>query len=85
VATFDVRLYPNPVVNKLYIELNGAPNNQQANLIIYNIAGSVEKNIPVTLSGSIIQVEVASLTPGMYVLSLVNESLKIEKKFLKVD
>jgi hypothetical protein len=79
----DFAIFPNPVVDKLFVTFNGAKNNQKATIIIRNLSGMLLKNIPVTLSGNGISVDVSSFNTGMYTLTVKGEDFSISKKFLK--
>jgi molybdopterin-binding protein len=56
---------------------------KKAYLIIQNMAGSVMKNIPLNLSNSTIEVDISSLSTGMYIMSIVTDNSVVNKKFLK--
>jgi hypothetical protein len=80
------RLYPNPAVDKMFVAFDASmSNNKRANLMISNIAGNVVKNMPVTLSGNGIEVDITSLTPGTYVLTITSNSFIKSQKFLKAQ
>lgn len=79
----DFRLFPNPALSKVSIELNSLLSNQKVNLVIRNLAGSTMKDIPLTLTGRLIEVDVSFLTPGMYILSISGTDFIQSKKFIK--
>ncbi|MCU7550616.1 Ig-like domain-containing protein [Chitinophagaceae bacterium LB-8] len=84
-ASASLRLYPNPASSTIYVDLNGLTNNQPAKLTIYNMAGSMVKSMPVTLSGNNIKVDISTLVPGTYLLSVAGEGINSTQKFQKVD
>jgi hypothetical protein len=43
------------------------------------------KSMKVTLSGNGIKVDVSSLAPGVYIMSITGEGLNSTQKFLKVN
>ena len=80
-----LRLYPNPATTSVFVELGQLANNQQATLSIRNAAGSTVKSMKVTPSGNGIKVDISSLTPGVYIMSVTGEGLNSTQKFLKVN
>jgi parallel beta-helix repeat protein len=82
--TYTVKLFPNPAISKIQIGVEGFQMvSQKANLSIQNLSGIVVKSVPVVLSGKTLEADVTSLSPGMYILSIVNDNLVISKKFIK--
>ena len=82
--TLEVKLYPNPAINKIQISVDGLQvQNQKAKMTITNLAGITIKSIPVLLAGKAIEADVTSLTPGMYILTIVSDNLVVSKKFIK--
>jgi hypothetical protein len=84
-TTATMSLYPNPATSSIYVQLSGMVSNQPAKLTIYNLAGSTVKTMPVTLSGSNIKVDITSLAPGTYILTLAGEGFNKTQKFLKIE
>ncbi|MCU7550615.1 right-handed parallel beta-helix repeat-containing protein [Chitinophagaceae bacterium LB-8] len=84
-ASASLHLYPNPASSTIYVDLNGLANNQPAKLTIYNMAGSMVKSMPVTLSGNNIKVDISTLVPGTYLLSVAGEGINSTQKFQKID
>jgi len=84
--SFDFGLFPNPAVNTIKISFNQLQyNNQKASLSIFSMSGSLEKNIPVLLSGKTIDIDISSLSAGMYILRLTGDGFNINKKFIKTN
>ncbi|WP_018612352.1 Ig-like domain-containing protein [Segetibacter koreensis] len=83
-AVYNVKVFPNPAINKIQINVDGLQlNNQQAQLSITNLSGILIKKMPVALSGKTIEADVTSLSAGMYIVSIVSDNIMISKKFVK--
>jgi parallel beta-helix repeat protein len=82
---FTFSLFPNPAVNKLHVNFANALINQKANLSIVNMSGNIIKNIPVVLSGKLIELDISSLSSGIYTLNLINANTVLSKKFIKIN
>jgi len=78
---FTLSVYPNPVSNSLHINLNLSPG-KNATITICDISGRIIKALPI--NSSLLTVDVASLSKGMYVLMYKDDSrqaaIKIEKQ-----
>lgn len=78
-----INIFPNPATNFLNINFNGLQSGL-ATLSIMNILGteflSCEKNI----GNDVTQVDVSSLPPGMYFLTLKNKDISLTQKFIKI-
>lgn len=84
-SSFDFRLFPNPAINKIQINFKNVLSSQRANLSIVNLSGSILRNIPITLSGKIMEVDISSLSSGMYILKLTGDGFGNSKKFIKIN
>ena len=82
---FTMQFFPNPVKKKIRIQFTGINSNQKANLSIQNSAGSVLKKISVVLPGEKIEVDVSSLSAGLYIIRVAVGNSVICKKFLKIN
>ena len=81
----DFRLFPNPSVNTIKVNFNQLPVNQKANLSIQSVSGSILKSIPVILSGQTIDIDISSLSPGIYIMRIAGDNFGINKKFVKIN
>lgn len=76
-----LKLYPNPVIDKINVEFSAHP--EEATLSIFNILGqkileeTIEKNI------SKVEVPVNNLNPGYYILSISNGTYASTHRFVK--
>ncbi len=83
-ATYDLKVFPNPAVNKIQISVDGLQNNnKKARLSITNLSGIIVKSMPVNLSGKTIEADVSSLSSGMYIVSIITDNAVMSRKILK--
>lgn len=75
-APLAVRLYPNPVTDKLYIT---APDTAVERIHIYNLMGGLVKQI----EGAITSINLDDLSSGPYILRLQTQKGIIHKRFIK--
>jgi peptidase C10-like protein/CUB-like protein/type IX secretion system substrate protein/Spi protease inhibitor len=73
----DVKLYPNPVGNELFIEFNEPY--EQLNISVFNLVGKLVYENDVNNLSQII-VNTSDLLPGMYVLEIKGKSTSLTKK-----
>lgn len=74
-------LYPNPTSNELILEWSGSFEDQVHMEIVSSTGVTVIRNN--YLSTPTVQLDVSSLTPGMYMVILGNENATIQEKFVK--
>jgi uncharacterized delta-60 repeat protein len=74
-----VKTYPNPVTDKLMVETSSVKTG--GNLCIYNIAGEVILNVPVT--GSKMSVDVSKLETGIYFVRVTGAGGMESGRFVK--
>lgn len=73
----SVRVYPNPATNEIQVEINPAFGTLR-NLTVYNLLGQT------LLSQKDTKIDISSLNPGVYILTLTNDNgQKITSRFLK--
>ena len=76
----SINIYPNPCYNKLYIKNGESFSN--ALILIYNSFGQiVYKNE--NLSGSSLSLDVKALSPGLYYISIIDETAVFKSSFIK--
>ncbi|WP_235298830.1 T9SS type A sorting domain-containing protein [Portibacter marinus] len=75
----DLSFSPNPVRGTLYLEVRG---NDQGSLVIRDYSGRMLQNFKVDGQRSI-ELDVASMTSGLYFATFVSESQTITKRFVK--
>jgi len=86
-APFDFKIIPNPIINNnLHIELN-ASNQEASNIWIYDETGRklISKSTSDLTSGSVIDINVAQLSRGTYVIKVMDKLSQIimTKRFVK--
>jgi hypothetical protein len=69
-AASGISVYPNPVKDYLTVEL---PENTVGTLTLFDWNGKIVSNQPVT--GSVATIHIASLSPGVYILRLVQDGV----------
>lgn len=75
-APIAVRLYPNPVTDRLHIS---APDNSVERIHIYNLMGGLVKQI----EGAIPSINLDDLSSGPYIIRLQTQKGVIHKRFIK--
>lgn len=78
----EISIYPNPTNQKLNIELNSQIMGL-ATLSIMDITGRVVLSCAKNISYDITQVDVSSLPPAMYFISIKSKDIIITQKFIK--
>lgn len=73
-TTNDVKIYPNPATTELFIGFNGVIDYVR----VYNLQGQQVLN-----ANNMNSVDVSSLTPGMYMVTVGSQNQQITKKFIK--
>lgn len=87
VAVSDIKLYPNPVINKFTIEANVPANYSDLNLRVFNFQGKVIKSITnknINDQHFKISLDVSDISSGTYIYSLSNKkTILFKSKFIK--
>lgn len=81
VNNIQFNIYPNPAKTLLYIE-GGIKNNFSGCIIMYDVAGR-KLNITYKETQGKIELNISSLSPGMYVIKYVTETGVGIKQFVK--
>ena len=81
----QIVVYPNPVSHQLHIimDLDKATSGSSINLKLVNIAGKVLLTNDYNLDNSVINLNVAGLSPGEYTLLLANDEVRFTQKVIK--
>ncbi|AXO79540.1 T9SS C-terminal target domain-containing protein [Olleya aquimaris] len=74
-STNSVRLYPNPVNDKLFIKLDNAIDS----ITIYNVNGQIIKHTEIFSNG----IDVSGLNAGLYFINIKSDNRENIKKFIK--
>lgn len=78
-------LSPNPIKNNLNLKIDNVNNNfSNANIKFFNINGTLvfDQNIE-TFDGTI-NIDFKYIEPGIYIIHILNDKLKISSKFVKI-
>ena len=75
-----IKLYPNPVKQKIYMDL---PEQQLIKYEIVDLSGAVLLAGALNYDGQHSEIDLSTLTQGMYVVHLTNGHSKISKKIIK--
>ncbi|RZK23384.1 MAG: T9SS type A sorting domain-containing protein, partial [Flavobacterium sp.] len=80
--SLSVIAYPNPVTTKLYVTV-GAANKENVKLLLTDLTG---KTLKLKLGDSVqpIELDVADVTRGTYILQVIKDSGNVSKKILKL-
>jgi len=74
----NIKLYPNPATEKIFIDCS---DNQNVNLEISNLSGVIL--IQKALAGNTNEIDINSLTDGIYMIKLTGDSWKVNQKLVK--
>jgi len=75
----SVRVYPFPANNSIYIEF-GNPLTSTSNLKIYDLLGKTVLSKQITADGNTIKTDLNSIPDGLYILSIQNGEMLVNKK-----
>lgn len=79
----DIKAFPNPTMNTLNLDLSAAKMKGMLHLKVYNMSGSLMLERQ-QLAQDNIQLDVANLTNGQYILQIYNEKAIVGKRFMIV-
>jgi len=80
----DMNIYPNPTHGEANVTFSGFKTNNMREMLLLNVKGDVVKNFKMDpLSNN--NLNISELPSGVYYLKLVDESIVLQKKFIKVN
>ena len=79
---YDMIIAPNKVINNLRIEFSQAV--EKASLLIYDMEGKLVQSSILASGIDIINLDVSGLSPGQYIVRLVDKKGTLTKKFVKM-
>ncbi len=82
-GSLSLKAAPNPVKNILNLYTTGFEQKKQLTISVVSLSGAVIKTIQKT-SNQTMQINVSSLTSGVYFLKVVSESKTLYTRFLKL-
>jgi hypothetical protein len=77
-----IRLYPNPAVNTVRFDIAGIGAESSADILVYDLTGRQVMRIS-NIREENIELNVASLNPGMYMVNIVAGDNLFSGKFIK--
>jgi len=77
-STNDIKLFPNPILSNMKLNLNLPPSMNDPHIYIYNSLGAMVKEV--RLIGN--QIEIGNLNKGLYIISVRDNSRIINRKFV---
>ncbi len=83
IVTSEINIYPNPAKENIFIELH-SPNSQIVSYNVVNVLGQTIytlNNIKLNEGKNTVSIPTATLTSGIYMLEINNNSSKATKKF----
>ena len=80
----NIRLFPNPVVDVLYVNIVSNSNNRYARKVrIYNLFGELILRNETTISGDYFRLDVSNLAVGFYLIEILNDNKIFTSNFIK--
>jgi PKD repeat protein len=83
VAKQDLKLYPNPVADKLHIQLPPVSGNTTYKISIYNSLGVLVNELQTHAGNEELQLLVNNYSRGRYVILITNENIHYTQSFIK--
>ena len=80
---FDIRIYPNPAQNKLYINIPEHENIDE--VVIYSNSGRSIKKSVLRADANLAEIDISDLMNGFYSVSIKTEKGNYAKTFIKID
>mgnify|MGYP006301779485 CR=1 FL=1 len=77
----DIKIYPNPALNKLIIEIPDNYNLYEVEVTISDINGKVIREIEKTITQNIFEIEI-DLSAGVYFLNIESSDFNVSRKFV---
>lgn len=78
---FEFSVYPNPVQNSLRINYDSQIRGDDFSLILYSIQGRIVQSYYTPVN----EIDVSTLTPGVYIIEVKNSEKSERKKILKIS
>ena len=83
-ASLALSVSPNPVKNKINLDVSGFQNNQDINYYIFSASGNLVKTGHLNSANSRATVDVSNLIGGIYIIKAVSKDVTVSKEFLKL-
>jgi len=83
-GVLDMNIYPNPTQGTANVTFKGFKNKTECNVILLNVKGEVVKDYKTDpLTNNFLNVN--DLPSGVYFLKLIDDSVSLQKKFVKIN
>ena len=76
-----VKVFPNPATN--VVNILGLKNSSKADIIISDVYGSIQLKHQWRIKNNAINIPIASLNSGIYIVTISSQEQKIQTKFYK--
>ncbi len=83
IADFSISTYPNPVVHTAKIKLPGAWTSKAVNIDVFNQSGQKVKSLCQVAQGQFIEMNMAELADGIYIIKAGSGNETAIQKILK--
>ncbi|MEP6583496.1 MAG: right-handed parallel beta-helix repeat-containing protein [Ginsengibacter sp.] len=83
-SNFGLTISPNPVKNKINLQVNGLQNSQDISYYIFSASGSLVKIGHENSVNSVVNIDVSNLNGGMYSIKAILGDVSISKEFMKL-
>jgi len=80
----SLNINPNPVAKTLNISIDGLPTNSMSAISVLSVSGVVIKTIQPNALNKKIQLDISSLSAGVYYIKLINGDKVLYKQFVKL-
>ena len=82
-ASLQLTTYPNPVVSELRISLPNSWQGKQVQLELYSANGTKVQSLPISSASQTENMQVSSLTRGMYIVKAYSNGQTLEQRIIK--
>ena len=82
-ASLNLKLFPNPASSAVFVSGTGLPENKDLIISVISMNGMVIKTVRANTSDKAVEVNIASLTRGVYTIKAAAGSITINKQFVK--
>ena len=76
-----VKVFPNPATN--VVNILGLKNSSKADIIISDVYGSIQLKHQWRIKNNALNIPIASLNSGIYIVTITSQEQKIQTKFYK--
>ena len=80
----SLKVFPNPASSTIFVSGNGLPQNKDFIISVVSINGTVLKTIHTNTSDKAVEVNISSLSSGVYTIKAAAGSITMNKQFVKL-